>query len=82
MKYTQHQIDEAYSQKEGLQDMIRHLEALSDLASENDMPDLGMMVQDLQSDVETRLDEVNEIIRADYRQQVEDELRSYFAAVM
>ena len=82
MTYTQKQIDEAYEQKEGLKDMIRHLEALSDLASENDMPDLGMMVQDLQSDVETRLDEVNEIIRADYRQQVEDELRSYFAAVI
>lgn len=82
MRYTQNQIDTAYDQKEGLQDMQRHLDALIDLAAENDMPDLGMMAQDLISDVQTRLGEVNEIINWDRRRQVEEELTEYFAAVI
>lgn len=82
MKYTQYQIEEAYEQREGLQDMLRHLSALCDLATENGMPDMAMMAQDLQNDAETRLQEVNEIISWDYRRKVEEDLREYFAAVV
>ena len=82
MRYTQNQIDTAYDQKEGLQDMQRHLNALCDLAAENDMPDLGMMAHDLLSDVQTRLGEVNEIIRWGHRRQVAEDIREYFAAVI
>ena len=81
MRYTQNQIDTAYDQKEVLPDMKRHLDALIDLAAKNDMPDLGMMAQDLASDVQTRLDEIDEIIHWDHCRQAEEELREYMAAV-
>lgn len=82
MKYTQHQIDEAYSQKEGLQDMIRHLNAMIDLAAENDLPDMGQMAQDMLSDVQTVLGEVQEIIDFDCRCQAETEIADYFGALI
>lgn len=81
MRYTQNQIDEAYETKESLQDMVRHLETVMELAQDTGMADVREMARDMLGDVQTQLQEVREILAWDYRRQVEEELREYMAAV-
>lgn len=82
MTYTQKQKDEAFYQKRCLKTIKSDLEDLIDLATKCDMHDLSIMLKDLQDDVQTRIGEVDDILHADYMERLQEDVRSYFAAVM
>lgn len=80
-RYTENEINEAIERKDALRAMLRKMESLIDDAIDNDLPNVEIMIQDLMADVETELDEVDEIVSYGYRQQFDEQMLEYMAAV-
>ena len=81
-RYTEDQIDAAIERKDALKAMMRKMEGLVDDCIDNDLHTIKSMLEDMMNDLETELDEVDEIVHAGYRQQFDDDMLSYRLAVI
>lgn len=80
-RYTENEINEAIERKDALRAMLRKMESLIDDAIYNDLPNVKIMIQDLMADVETEMDEADEIVSCGYRQQFDEQMLEYMASV-
>ena len=81
-RYTEDQIDSAIERKDALKAMMRKVESLVDDCIDYDLHTIKSMLEDVMNDLETELDEVDEIVHAGYRQQFDDDMHSYRLAVI
>ena len=81
-RYTEDQIDSAIERKDALKAMMRKVESLVDDCIDYDLHTIKSMLEDVMNDLETELDEVDEIVHAGYRQQFDDDMHSSRLAVI